>query len=516
MKKKYFKALIILMTISLIGLIVVQLYWLKKAFDAKESEFDSRIYRALDETAMAVRQHEVDQYYKYFNESRKTLRENKRKPEVITSQIESDSANVKYVYITRYMMDTIKLPLSGIYNDSLKVTELYSAEKSIKLKKDTSLNHFHPLPVDLNAAFKDGSYTIERFAKLYSGNKPIAKRVNFKEMDSIFSFYQKKWNVVTPFKLAVINSDSSTVALAQEGFTSYNRNFITPLFFTPQNKVSHYLSIDLPQKAHTILSSYSGLALLTIFFTLSILGVYTISIYVMLRQRKISQMKTDFMNNMTHEFKTPIATISVASDALKSNFVSQNPEKVKYYAGLIKQENKRMNQQVENVLRISKLERQQIKLDRSLVDMNELVQESVESIRLIVESRNGTLFENYDPKSCELSVDAFHMGNIILNVLDNANKYSPEAPEITVKTYDENNRWFVIEIADRGMGMTKQVTNKIFDKFYRAETGNIHNVKGHGLGLSYVKHIMNLHKGVVNVESAKGKGTTFYLKLPLK
>ncbi|MRJ08435.1 sensor histidine kinase [Ornithobacterium rhinotracheale] len=515
MKKKFFKILIVLMTISLVGLIIVQLYWLKKAFDAKESEFDSRVYRALDETAMAVRQHEVDRYYKYFNTTRKTMRNSAEKPEVITSQIESDSANVKYVYITRYMMDKIKLPISGIHNDSLKVTQLYSSEKAIKVKKHSSLKGFQPLPIDLENEFKDATYTIERFAKLYSGNTPISKRIDFKAIDSIFSFYQKKWNVSTEFKLAVLNADSTSVALKENGYIQENDNFLTPLFSNSKNKVSYYLSVYLPQKRGTILSAYSGLATLTIFFTLTILCVYVVSIYIMVKQRQISQMKTDFMNNMTHEFKTPIATISVAADALKSPVVSKNPEKIKHYANLIKQENKRMNQQVENVLRISKLERREIVLDKSMVEMNDLVKDSVDSIRLIVENRNGTIFEKYNVKSCELSVDGFHMGNIILNVLENATKYSPEAPEISVTTYIEDNKWYVIKIQDKGMGMSKHVMSRIFEKFYRAETGNIHNVKGHGLGLAYVKHIMDLHKGIIEVESHKGKGTTFYLKLSI-
>ena len=515
MKKRFFKILIILMTISLVGLIFVQLYWLKRAFDAKESEFDSRIYRALDETASAVRQHEIDQYYNYFKATRKTLKDEANKPQVVTSQIESDSANVKYVYITRYMMDKVKMPISGIYNDSLNVTELYSSEKAIKVKKDSGLNNFQPLPVDLDSEFKNATFTIERFAKLYSGNKPISKRVNFQEIDSIFSFYQKKWNVLTPFKLAVLRPDSISVALSEEGFKDSKDVFLTPLFSTPKNSVSYYLAVSLPQKKHTILSSYSNLASLTIFFALTILGIYAASLYAMVTQRKISQMKTDFMNNMTHEFKTPIATISVATDALKSKSISTNPDKVKYYANLIKQENKRMNQQVENVLRISRLERKETKLDKTLVDMNELVQESVSSIRLIVEDRNGTLFEKYTAESCELSVDAFHMGNIILNVLDNANKYSPETPDISVKTYNEGSKWFVIEISDKGMGMETENKLKIFEKFFREETGNIHNVKGQGLGLSYVKKIVELHKGLVIVDSQKDKGSTFTIKLPM-
>ena len=226
-------------------------------------------------------------------------------------------------------------------------------------------------------------------------------------------------------------------------------------------------------------------------------------------------MKTDFMNNMTHEFKTPLATISVATDALKNKMISANPDKVKYYANMIKQENKRMNHQVETVLRMAKLERNEIELEKSKVNVNHIVAESVDSVRLLVENRNGTIFENYKAQKDELFVDSFHIGNIVLNVLENANKYSPENPQISIETYNVNDN-YVIKVSDKGIGMSKQVLNKIFDKFYREETGNVHNVKGHGLGLAYVKHIIELHGGEVDVESEKGKGSTFYLKLPLK
>lgn len=268
------------------------------------------------------------------------------------------------------------------------------------------------------------------------------------------------------------------------------------------------------EKKKSIFSTISALFAVTILFTLIILGIYAASIFFMLRQRQISQMKTDFMNNMTHEFKTPLATIGVATDALKSRIVSGDPDKVKHYANLIKQENKRMNNQVEMVLRMSKLERNEIHLDTQRVHINDLVRDSVDSIRLIVENRNGTIFENYKAQKDELSVDSFHLGNIILNVLENANKYSQENPQIAVETYNVNDN-YVIKIADNGIGMNKQVLVKIFDKFYREETGNIHNVKGHGLGLAYVKHIVELHGGEVDVESEKGKGSTFYIKLPL-
>lgn len=515
MKNNFLKILIVFMTFSILGLVAVQLYWLTKAFEANENDFNGRVYKAMDETIATIKAEELDKYYTLFNATRKTMKDNVDKPEVVASQIEVDSSNVKYVYLTRYMVDVTKIPTSSRYQDSLNVTELYSSEKTIKLKKDESPHSFQPLNVDMESEFKDATYSLERFAKFDAGNKPISQRINFKKADSIFKANLKKWNAYSPFKLAVLNSDSTRMVLKESGFNKTSENYILPLFSGKSNRTSYYLSAYLPKKFNTILSEFIPLAIVSSLLLIFILCIYIVSIYAMFKQRRISEMKTDFLNNMTHEFKTPIATISVATDALKTPLISGSPEKIKHYANLIKQENKRMNQQVENILRISKLERRQVKLDRSEVIMNQLVKDSVDSMRLIVENRNGTIFENYNAEDEEMSVDVFHMGNIFLNLLDNANKYSPEAPKITIDTYNEKG-YFVLKVTDEGIGLSKQEQNKIFDKFYRANTGNIHTVKGHGLGLAYVKHIVDLHHGVVEVESSKGKGSSFYIKIPLK
>ena len=247
---------------------------------------------------------------------------------------------------------------------------------------------------------------------------------------------------------------------------------------------------------------------------LIILGIYIVSVNYMMRQKKIADIKTDFINNMSHEFKTPLATISVATDSLNNDRIATNPDKVKYYSQLIKQENIRMKKQVENVLNMSKLERNEMKLFLKQTNIRELIQRLIESFRIIVEERNGTLVQEFTAENYHLKVDEFHLSNALVNLLDNANKYSPENPEIKIKTRNEGNK-YVIEISDKGMGMETMNRKKIFEKFFREETGNVHNVKGQGLGLSYVKRIIELHGGQVLVESVKGKGSTFIVKLPI-
>ena len=234
----------------------------------------------------------------------------------------------------------------------------------------------------------------------------------------------------------------------------------------------------------------------------------------MMKQKKIADIKTDFINNMSHEFKTPLATISVATDSLSNDKIATHPEKVKYYASLIKQENLRMKKQVENVLNMSKLERNEVQLHLKETNVRDLIKSISESIGIIVAQRNGTLTQDFGSNKFTFRVDEFHLSNVLVNILDNANKYSPENPEINIKTKNEGH-YYIIEISDKGMGMETDNKLKIFEKFFREETGNIHNVKGQGLGLSYVKKIMELHKGQIIVESVKGKGSTFTLKIPM-
>ena len=286
------------------------------------------------------------------------------------------------------------------------------------------------------------------------------------------------------------------------------------MFTDSKDRTIYSLNLVFPKKDYSLAKNNLPQLLGTFMSLLTILGIYIISINYMSRQKKIADIKTDFINNMSHEFKTPLATISVATDSLSNDQIATNPEKVKYYSNLIKQENLRMKKQVENVLNMSKLERNEVKLFLKETNVRELIKKISESVGLIVQQRNGTLTQEFTATKYNFRVDEFHLSNALVNLLDNANKYSPSNPEIKVKTRNEGN-WYVIEISDKGMGMEAQNKNKIFEKFFREETGNIHNVKGQGLGLSYVKKIVELHHGEILVDSQKGKGSTFTVKLPM-
>ena len=256
------------------------------------------------------------------------------------------------------------------------------------------------------------------------------------------------------------------------------------------------------------------LTLLSLIFTLVIIVGYMSAVYQLIQQRKISQMKSDFINNMTHEFKTPIATINLALDAIKNPKIFNNKQKVKDYISMIKDENKRMNAQVENVLRISKLQKKQLMISKDRLELHDLVNDAVTHVELIVKDRKGYINTDFKAKKSSILANDSYFTNVIVNILDNSVKYSEGAPKIDIITENVGNN-ILLMIKDQGIGIGKMAQKKIFEEFYREHTGDVHNVKGHGLGLANVKRIVDNHQGIITVESEKGKGSTFTIKLPL-
>ena len=217
---------------------------------------------------------------------------------------------------------------------------------------------------------------------------------------------------------------------------------------------------------------------------------------------------------MTHEFKTPIATINLALDAIKNPKIISDKEKVTRYLQMIKEENKRMNAQVENVLRISQLQKKQLNISKDRYKLHDLIEDAITHVELIVEDRNGYIKTHFNAVKSSVLANDTYFTNVIVNVLDNAVKYSNDAPKIDVYTENVGNN-ILLSIKDQGNGMNKAVQKRIFEEFYREYTGDVHNIKGHGLGLSNVKRIVENHQGIVSVESEKGIGSTFIIKLPL-
>lgn len=226
-------------------------------------------------------------------------------------------------------------------------------------------------------------------------------------------------------------------------------------------------------------------------------------------------MKNDFINNMTHEFKTPLATISLAVDSINNPVILNNPDKVKRFANIIKQENTRMNGQVEKVLQMAIIDKNDFNLNFTNIDLHDIIEKAVDNIILQIEKKEGEIHTNLKATNHFISGDQTHISNIIYNLLDNANKYSNEKPEIVITTQDVPDGIEII-VKDNGIGISKEAKKHIFDKFYRVHTGNLHDVKGFGLGLSYVKTMTQAHNGKIDVVSELGKGSSFIIVLPTK
>src|ERR1051325_8464921 len=252
-------------------------------------------------------------------------------------------------------------------------------------------------------------------------------------------------------------------------------------------------------------------------FSLIIIAAFYLTVRTMLRQKKIGDIKNDFINNMTHEFKTPIATISLAVDALKNEKVMFNKEKMDYFGSIIKEENQRMNRQVETILRASQLEKQEVELNLKPIHVHEIIKDVVDNFTLQLEEKKGKAELQLNAQTDTINADEVHLSNLINNLVDNAMKYSKETipPEIKVTT-SSTTKYLVIRIEDNGIGMNRETVRRIFERFYRAHTGNIHNVRGFGLGLSYVKTMVEALGGDIKVDSTPGKGSAFTIDLPLR
>lgn len=274
------------------------------------------------------------------------------------------------------------------------------------------------------------------------------------------------------------------------------------------------LIVIIPNYEKLILhSSYLEMAG-SVIFVLFIMFVFLYTVRALLNQKKLSEIKTDFINNMTHEFKTPLATISLAVDALRNEKVMNDREKLGYFSGIIKEENKRMNKHVETILQAALLEKNEFQVKQDEIHVHELIRKTLDNFNLQLQDRNAEVDIKLNAKNDVILGDETHFGNLLNNLVDNAIKYSKERLCLRVTTHSTH-KTIMIKIEDNGIGMAREAAKRIFEKFYRAPTGNVHNVKGFGLGMSYVKTVIDAHKGNIKVESAVGKGTSFFIDVPL-
>jgi len=521
MGKRIFILIVVLMSISLIGIISVQVYWIKESIKNKQLQFKSDVTVALAQTSQRIKDREYSEFIrrnKEFFESYK-YRTSAELKNYLFQHIDTTSKR-KFTFGATILEENLKIPLDIVNNDSVVIKRFSGKEDVFFSQVITSGDKDFPGFTDETSFTTYKSYprwNQQQMEDLFAESKrftPIHQRLTARELNNSLKDELLKRNIKQDFKFGVYEGGLATPI--KSGYFKINptEDYHYPLLEDDDGNSKYQLYVSFPDERKNLLSGILQILLLSLLFIGIIIAAFSTSLYQLVRQKKISEIKTDFINNMTHEFKTPIATINLALDAIKNPKIIKDEDKVLRYVQMIRDENKRMHGQVENVLRISKLEKNQIDISKEAVDMHDVIEEAIEHVQLIVSDKKGTIKTHFKAISMEVLGNNFHLTNVIVNMLENAIKYSEEAPKIDVFS-ESTNKYFIVKIKDEGIGMSKNAQKYVFDKFYREHKGNIHNVKGHGLGLAYVKEIIDNHHGTVYVESEKGKGSTFTVKLPL-
>lgn len=510
------------MSLSLIGIIALQAHYIKDSFENEKERFTFKVKTALANVSNQIEENELATYFqKYQN----LVSEKKESDSVAVSQLfiyqKNNNTKQTLIYKSGVIEENYKLSSSlfDIGLDSLNIQNIIGKSNAEIYENfeysDTDLDQAPILNIINNGSLSEAQkLSFDKNFKAIAKRVPVHKRVSGDEIRGLLDKKFAENDIDIDFEFAVYSGDLAT-KVQSDGFEyDLASTFSMPMFYDENNVSNYKLLVNFPEDNRFILSSIIGMMLLSIVFTLIIIIAYSSALFQLIKQRKISQIKTDFINNMTHEFKTPIATINLALDAIKNPKIIDDKEKVMRYLNMIKDENKRMHAQVENVLRISKLEKNELNIAKERVQLHDLIVDAITHVELLVEDRNGFIKTHLDADKSSVLANDTHFTNVIVNMLDNAIKYSPDAPEIIVSTENVGNN-ILLKIKDHGSGMSKAASKRVFEKFYREHTGNIHNVKGHGLGLAYVKRIVEDHQGHISVESEKDKGSTFTVKLPI-
>ena len=513
MNRRLYIVALVLTSLSLVGIIFIQGYWIKIAIDDKEEAFTYSIQQVLNNVVKKIEQDEVDKYVAqiiFLRENDSTLK--LRDPllhDFIFIQNNKDNRE-SFAYDHGVLDEDYELPITTTHpsNNNLD-TNFLNTEK---LDNNSYLVKAYEKLSELPEIER---LMIEESFKSIIRQQSISERVSLPQIQKLIEEKLRKRELNLHFEFAIYNKNVLSKIHSKYFEPNETKEYRALLFGANSNDDSLYeLAVIFPQRERFVLSSIIEIASLSTVFMLIIIAVFIITLNQLVTQRRISEIKTDFINNMTHEFKTPIATMNLVLDTLKSPIALNNPDKVMHYVKILKQENKRMLAQVENILQISRLEKGNLQLEREPLDVHDLITNAITHVQVMLNERGGVIHTHFLADNSDISANESHLTNVFINVIENAIKYSPEAPIIDIYTENIKNR-ILIRIKDKGQGMSKQGAKYIFDKFYREHTGDLHNVKGHGLGLAYVKSIVEYHQGSIYVESEKGKGSTFFIKLPI-
>ena len=516
MSRKMLITLIVLMTLVLSGLILVQTKMIKTAFDIREEQFNSLITNVLTRVSYSLNQYEL---YEAINDVN-----NNRLP--VT---DSPASNT---FPRNNFRSSFKFDLSYSENG---VTYEENYEENLRLNIDTTDLENQLLPDDNLTAKgffpefgrgQSGQFEQQNFSDVedwysYKANslegRSLQERIDSAFLDNVLSQEIKGTGINLDYKYAIKNANlgRDKIIFGNKDYTPGNKKQYYHLLFTEDfyGTKPNYLYLYFPKRSGYLLKETGTTIIPTIILTAFLIGIFAYTIMIILKQKKLSNIKNDFINNMTHELKTPISTISLASQMLQDGTISNTPQTIGHISGVIYQESKRLSFQVEKVLQMAVFNEGRLKLKLKEFDLNKMVENVINNFELRVRNKSGSLEVSLNAENGVIKGDEVHITNVIFNLLDNAVKYSKDIPEIKVSTENQNGE-LVVSVEDKGIGIPREHHAQIFDRFYRVPTGNVHNVKGFGLGLSYVKKIVDLHNAKIKVESVVNKGTKFIILFP--
>ena len=514
MRKSTIWLLAVVMAFAFAGLLFLQVKYVSIILKKSSEQFNETVKRSLHQVSKNL---ELDETQRYLEEDLKRdesyYLQNNQDPQEIAQTITQQKLQIKDA-------NGNILQIDQLHSFSQKFEPLSSLDKKqtsnniISTSQDLQKTLMRRLKYQ-NALMQEVLVNILNTANL----KPIQERVDFKKLNNYLKSEFINNGLNLPFIFFVINKDGKTVyqsgEIKKEPIAS---DIITYVLFPhdPPSKLN-YLKVYFPTKGDYISSSVTFIVP-SVLFSLILLVTFIFTIYIVFRQKRLSEMKNDFINNMTHELKTPVSTISLAAQMLKDSDITKSPDVFKHISGVINDETKRLGFLVEKVLQMSLFERQKAAFKLKEVDANDLVISVANTFVLKVEKYDGSLDIDLQATDSSIYVDEMHITNVLFNLMDNAVKYRrPEVPlTLMVRTWNDNNGKLLISVEDNGIGIKKEYLKKVFDRFFRVPTGNVHDVKGFGLGLAYVRKIIEDHKGTIRAEMGPGNvGTKFIITLPL-
>lgn len=372
-------------------------------------------------------------------------------------------------------------------------------------------------PKEVDKVIQKTALAREVFSDFLFKERPIPQRVEPHYIDSMLRKELAAKHIQLNYAFGIApqapKQAKDWIFVSNASIKKHTPQFMAALFPNDLHASGQFLHVYFPDSMGFIWQTMGVNLLGSAILLFIMVGCFYIAMMTILKQKKLAEIKNDFINNMTHEFKTPISTISLATQLIQEDASVHDNGSIQRYLGIIKDENVRLGQQVERVLQTAQMEREEIVLKKKQINMHELIQQVIEMNQPMLMAKNGVIHTAFSDLPAELLIDEVHMSNVINNLIDNAVKYSAEAPEITIETKVIDST-FTILVTDKGIGMQKDVLTQVFEPFYRVPTGNVHNVKGFGLGLSYVKKIVEAHGGNVHVKSQLGKGSTFEITIP--